>query len=518
VLGGGFVNTELRELREPRLFDHVDYVTLDAGERPLLALLEHLEGRRSRQRLVRCVRARRRRGALPELRRARHPFDEVGTPTWDGLPLAQYLSLLDMLNPMNRLWSDGRWNKLTVAHGCYWKKCSFCDVSLDYISRYDAASATTLVDRIEAIVAETGQTGFHFVDEAAPPKSLKALAAEMQRRGTVVSWWGNIRFEKTFTPELCRALADSGCIAISGGLEVASDRLLKLMKKGVSVEQVARVTKAFADAGILVHAYLMYGFPTQTVQDTVPRHHVATWRAIRASPEFLQAVTEVMDSLWPFIEHPRYAEQGLLDRLVEPERVVMFRVSWVDDHGEVQVNRGYRIQHSLAIGPYKGGLRFHPSVNLSILKFLAFEQTFKNALTTLPMGGGKGGSDFDPKGKSPGEVMRFCQAFVTELFRHVGSDTDVPAGDIGVGGREVGFMAGMMKKLSNRADCVFTGKGLSFGGSLIRPEATGYGTVYFAEEMLKQPGRRSRACACPCRARATWRSTRSRRRWRWAPR
>ena len=207
-------------------------------------------------------------------------------------------------------------------------------------------------------------------------------------------------------------------------------------------------------------------------------------------PEFLQAVTEVMESLWPFIAaHPKYAEQGLLDRLVEPERVVMFRVSWVNDHGDVQVNKGYRIQHSMAIGPYKGGLRFHPSVNLSVLKFLAFEQTFKNALTTLPMGGGKGGSDFDPKGKSPAEVMRFCQAFVSELFRHVGADTDVPAGDIGVGGREVGYMAGMYKKLSNRADCVFTGKGMSFGGSLIRPEATGYGTVYFADEMLKAKGR-----------------------------
>ncbi|MBX9873140.1 MAG: NADP-specific glutamate dehydrogenase [Burkholderiaceae bacterium] len=206
-------------------------------------------------------------------------------------------------------------------------------------------------------------------------------------------------------------------------------------------------------------------------------------------PEYLQAVTEVMESLWPYIEqNPKYAEQGLLERLVEPERVIMFRVAWVDDRGQVQVNRGYRIQHSLAIGPYKGGIRFHPSVNLSILKFLAFEQTFKNALTTLPMGGGKGGSDFDPKGKSQGEVMRFCQAFVSELFRHIGADTDVPAGDIGVGGREVGYMAGMMKKLSNRADCVFTGKGLSFGGSLVRPEATGYGTVYFAEEMLKQKG------------------------------
>ncbi|WP_341889630.1 NADP-specific glutamate dehydrogenase [Variovorax sp. YR752] len=207
-------------------------------------------------------------------------------------------------------------------------------------------------------------------------------------------------------------------------------------------------------------------------------------------PEYLQAVTEVMESLWPYIEkHPKYTSHSLLERLVEPERVIMFRISWVDDHGEVQVNRGFRIQHSLAIGPYKGGMRFHPSVNLSILKFLAFEQTFKNALTTLPMGGGKGGADFDPKGKSQGEVMRFCQALVTELFRHVGADTDVPAGDVGVGGREVGFMAGMVKKLTNRADCVFTGKGLSFGGSLIRPEATGYGNVYFAQEMLKRKGR-----------------------------
>ena len=205
--------------------------------------------------------------------------------------------------------------------------------------------------------------------------------------------------------------------------------------------------------------------------------------------EYLQAVTEVMHSLWPFIQrHPKYQAYSLLERLVEPERVLMFRVAWTDDAGEVQVNRGYRIQHSLAIGPYKGGLRFHPSVNLSILKFLAFEQTFKNALTTLPMGGGKGGSDFDPKGRSTAEVMRFCQAFATELFRHVGADTDVPAGDIGVGAREVGFLAGMVKKLTNRADCVFTGKGLSFGGSLIRPEATGYGNVYFAQQMLERKG------------------------------
>ncbi|MEW5770348.1 MAG: radical SAM protein [Pseudomonadota bacterium] len=269
VLGGGYVNTELRELVEPRVFDYFDHVTLDDGERPLLALLEHLRGERPREGLVRTFA--RVDGAVryidsgePDI-----PFNEVGTPTWDGLPLDRYLPVLDMLNPMHRLWSDARWNKLTVAHGCYWKKCSFCDVSLDYISRYEAASASVLVDRIEAAIAETGQTGFHFVDEAAPPKALRAMAEELRRRNRAISWWGNIRFEKSFTPELCQQLAESGCIAVSGGLEVASDRLLRLMQKGVSVEQVARVTHAFSEAGILVHAYLMYGFPTQTVQDTV---------------------------------------------------------------------------------------------------------------------------------------------------------------------------------------------------------------------------------------------------------
>ena len=269
-LGGGFVNTELRELTEPRVFDYVDFISLDAGERPLLALIEHLQGKRSLQRLVRTfVRQASGQVQLMNWVEPNIPFEEVGTPTWDGLPLDRYLSLLDMLNPMHRLWSDGRWNKLTIAHGCYWKKCSFCDVSLDYISRYETAAASTLVDRIEQIVAETGQTGFHFVDEAAPPKALKALAEELLRRRVHISWWGNIRFEKTFTPELAELLAQSGCIAMSGGLEVASDRLLNLMKKGVSVEQVAQVTKGFSDAGILVHAYLMYGFPTQTLQDTV---------------------------------------------------------------------------------------------------------------------------------------------------------------------------------------------------------------------------------------------------------
>ncbi|HEY5686936.1 MAG TPA: NADP-specific glutamate dehydrogenase [Yeosuana sp.] len=206
-------------------------------------------------------------------------------------------------------------------------------------------------------------------------------------------------------------------------------------------------------------------------------------------PEFLQAVEEVAETVIPYIvEHDIYYGKNILLRMVEPERVLQFRVCWIDDSGEIQVNRGYRIQMNSAIGPYKGGLRFHPTVNMSILKFLAFEQVFKNSLTTLPMGGGKGGSDFDPKGKSDDEIMRFCHSFMSELFRHIGSNTDVPAGDIGVGGREIGFLFGMYKKLRNEFTGVLTGKGLSWGGSLIRPEATGYGTVYFAESMLKTKG------------------------------
>ena len=205
--------------------------------------------------------------------------------------------------------------------------------------------------------------------------------------------------------------------------------------------------------------------------------------------EFLQAVQEVVESIWEFVqEHPHYLHAKILDRMVEPERVIMFRVPWRNDRGDVQVNRGYRIEFNSAIGPYKGGLRFHPSVNLSILKFLGFEQVFKNSLTTLPMGGGKGGSDFDPKGKSDNEVMSFCQSFMSELFRHIGPDTDVPAGDIGVGGREIGFMFGQYKRLRNEFTGTLTGKGLNWGGSLIRPEATGYGCVYFANEMLKVKG------------------------------
>ncbi|MBP3435521.1 MAG: NADP-specific glutamate dehydrogenase, partial [Clostridia bacterium] len=207
-------------------------------------------------------------------------------------------------------------------------------------------------------------------------------------------------------------------------------------------------------------------------------------------PEFHQAVKEVLESLAPVVaKHPEYEAAGLLERIVEPERVIMFRVSWTDDAGKVQVNRGYRVQFNSAIGPYKGGLRFHPSVNLNIIKFLGFEQTFKNSLTGLPIGGGKGGSDFDPRGKSDAEIMRFCQAFMTELCRHIGSHVDVPAGDIGVGGREIGYLFGQYKRIKNNFEnAVLTGKGIPYGGSLIRPEATGYGAVYFCDEMLKSFG------------------------------
>ncbi len=209
----------------------------------------------------------------------------------------------------------------------------------------------------------------------------------------------------------------------------------------------------------------------------------------QGQPKFQQAVRELLVSVEPFLkEHPEYSRDGLMDRLVDYERAIIFRVPWVDDKGGVQVNRGYRIEMNSAIGPYKGGLRFHPTVNLDTLKFLAFEQVFKNSLTTIPMGGGKGGADFDPKGKSDGEVMRFCQSFMSELFRHIGSNTDVPAGDIGVGGREIGFLFGQYKKLRNEFTGVLTGKGIAWGGSLIRPEATGYGTLYFVEEMLKTKG------------------------------
>ena len=226
---------------------------------------------------------------------------------------------------------------------------------------------------------------------------------------------------------------------------------------------------------------------------TAKEYIQSTFETVKArnghEAEFLQAVEEFLSTLEPVFEkHPEYIEENILARITEPERVISFRVPWVDRDGKVQVNRGYRVQFNSAVGPYKGGLRFHPTVNQGILKFLGFEQIFKNVLTGLPIGGGKGGSDFDPKGKTDAEVMRFCQALMAELYRHVGPDTDVPAGDIGVGGREVGYLAGYMKKLSNQAACVFTGRGLSFGGSLIRPEATGYGLVYFAQAMLAEKG------------------------------
>ncbi len=268
ILGGGWVNTELRSLSDARVFDYFDYVTLDDGERPLLSILQRL-----RDRSTALVRTYVREGAAVVLRndpsQPDFPQRDTGVPTYEGLPLDRYVSLLEMLNPMHRFWSDGRWNKVTLAHGCYWKKCAFCDVSLDYIGRYDRPGEDRVMQRIRALIAETGETGFHLVDEAAPPAGTRALARRLLDEKLVITWWGNIRFEKTFTPELCQLLASSGCVAVSGGLEVASDRLLKLMHKGVTVQQVARVTRAFSEAGIMVHAYLMYGFPTETVQDTV---------------------------------------------------------------------------------------------------------------------------------------------------------------------------------------------------------------------------------------------------------
>jgi Radical SAM superfamily len=268
ILGGGWVNTELRSLKDPRVFDYFDYLTLDDGERPLLNLLRRLQGAAAP-----LVRTYVREGTAVVLRNdpATHdiPQRDTGIPTYQGLPLADYVSLMEMLNPMHRFWSDGRWNKITLAHGCYWKKCSFCDVSLDYIGRYDRPGEDLVMQRIRALIAETGETGFHLVDEAAPPAGMRALAERLIAEKLSITWWGNIRFEKTFTPTLCRLLAAAGCVAVSGGLEVASDRLLKLMRKGVTVEQVAQVTRAFSDAGIMVHAYLMYGFPTETVQDTI---------------------------------------------------------------------------------------------------------------------------------------------------------------------------------------------------------------------------------------------------------
>ncbi len=270
ILGGGYVSTELRALSDPRVFDYFDYICLDAGPRPLLNIVEHLQGKRSHEALTRTFV--RDGGKVVFRKQAGEPdfkLNETGTPVFDGLPLDRYLSMLEMLNPMHRIWSDGRWNKIMLAQGCYWKRCAFCDVTLDYIRCYDLAEPDVIVDRMEKIMKETGQSGFHFVDEAAPPALLRSVAQKILERGLVVTWWGNVRFDRAFTPELVRLLARSGCIGVTAGLEGAQDRLLKLMDKGFTVEQARQVMSVFRDEGILVHAYLIYGLPTQTKKETI---------------------------------------------------------------------------------------------------------------------------------------------------------------------------------------------------------------------------------------------------------
>lgn len=270
ALGGGYANTELRSLKEPLVFDFIDYVCLDDGEASLFSLIEFLEGKRKMQDLKRVFL--REKNAVIYCNRAKEtdvPQKDTGTPDYSDLLLEDYISVIEIANPMHRLWSDGRWNKLTLAHGCYWGRCSFCDISLDYIKKYEPLTAALICDRMETVMEQTKQNGFHFVDEAAPPNLLREVALEIIRRKLVVVWWTNIRFEKLFTPDLSLLLKASGCIAVAGGLEVASDRLLALMKKGVTVAQVAQVADGFTRAGIMVHAYLMYGFPTQSAQETI---------------------------------------------------------------------------------------------------------------------------------------------------------------------------------------------------------------------------------------------------------
>jgi radical SAM superfamily enzyme YgiQ (UPF0313 family) len=270
TMGGGFPNTELRSLKDVRVFEFFDFITLDDGEAPLENLILYVEGKIAQEELKRTLIAK-----DGEVVYVNNPLKrdykqaEVGTPDYSDLPLTEYISVIEVVNPMHRMWSDGRWNKLTMAHGCYWGKCTFCDISLDYIKVYEPIAAKQIVNRMHTLIEQTGETGFHFVDEAAPPALMREVALEIIRRKLTVSWWTNIRFEKSFTKDLCLLLKASGCVAVSGGLEVASDRLLKLIDKGVTVEQVARVNRNFTEAGILVHAYLMYGFPTQTAQETI---------------------------------------------------------------------------------------------------------------------------------------------------------------------------------------------------------------------------------------------------------
>ncbi|MCE2655728.1 MAG: radical SAM protein [Sediminibacterium sp.] len=270
AMGGGFANTELRSLSDVRVFEFYDFITLDDGEAPLEILIEHINGKKELTELKRCFTLVNNTVTyINNTSCTDYKQGQVGTPDYEGLLLDQYISVIEIANPMHSLWSDGRWNKLTMAHGCYWAKCTFCDISLDYIKSYEPISASLLVDRMEELINKTGQNGFHFVDEAAPPSMMKAVAIEIIKRKLVVSWWANIRFDKSFTQDLCYLLKASGCIAVSGGLEVASDRLLELIQKGITVAQVAKVSKHFSEAGIMVHAYLMYGFPTQTVQETI---------------------------------------------------------------------------------------------------------------------------------------------------------------------------------------------------------------------------------------------------------
>ncbi len=270
AMGGGFANTELRSLQDKRVFEFYDFITLDDGEAPLEVLINYIDGKEKLENLKRCFTLVN--GEVTYINNsscADYKQGQVGTPDYSGLLLEEYISAIEVINPMHSLWSDGRWNKLTMAHGCYWGKCTFCDISLDYIKNYEPLTAGILVDRMEELIAANGERGFHFVDEAAPPSLMKALAIEIIKRKLVVSWWANVRFEKSFTQDLCILLRASGCIAVSGGLEVASDRLLELIQKGITVAQVARVSKNFSESGIMVHAYLMYGFPTQTVQETI---------------------------------------------------------------------------------------------------------------------------------------------------------------------------------------------------------------------------------------------------------
>ena len=270
VMGGGFPNTELRSLSDPRVFEFFDFITLDDGEAPIENLIKYLEGKTTADQLKRTfLQAEGKVVYINNHACSDYKQGDVGTPDYSDLLLDKYISAIEVVNPMHSLWSDGRWNKLTMAHGCYWGKCTFCDISLDYIKLYEPIAASLICDRIEQIIAQTGNTGFHFVDEAAPPALMRAVALEIIRRKITISWWTNVRFEKSFTRDLCFLLRDSGCIAVSGGLEVASDRLLGLIQKGITVAQVARVNKHFTEAGIMVHAYLMYGFPTQTAQETI---------------------------------------------------------------------------------------------------------------------------------------------------------------------------------------------------------------------------------------------------------